>query len=109
MGGRPSPYGMGYRSPYSMGRAPRGGGFGSPGLLNPQIISIFTNLFLQARALPLTRAPSPMAGCAWERQSLSQAAGAMQMPSSRRAEAQADRIGLKLMLGLGLGLVSFQG
>ena len=51
LGGRPSPYGMGYRSPYGMGRAPRGGGFGSPGLLNPQIISIFTNLFLQARAL----------------------------------------------------------
>lgn len=54
MGGRPSPYGMGYRSPYSMGRVPRGGGFGSPGLLNPQIISIFTNLFLQARALRRT-------------------------------------------------------
>ncbi|KAK9837027.1 hypothetical protein WJX81_008114 [Elliptochloris bilobata] len=67
MGGRQSPYGMGVRrSPYGIGRPQRGGGFGAPGLLNPQIISIFTNLFLQ-------------------------------MPFSRRAEAEADLIGLKLM------------
>ena len=36
--------GMGYR------RGPQRGGFGSPGLLNPQVVSIFTNLFLQVRA-----------------------------------------------------------
>ena len=46
----------------------RGGGGGGPGglLLNPQVIGIFTNLFLQ-------------------------------LPFSRRAEAEADLIGLKLM------------
>lgn len=45
----------------------RGGGGGVGGLLgNPQVISIFTNLFLQ-------------------------------LPFSRRAEAEADLIGLKLM------------
>lgn len=45
----------------------RGGGGGPGGLLgNPQVVSIFTNLFLQ-------------------------------LPFSRRAEAEADLIGLKLM------------
>ncbi len=46
----------------------RGGGGGGPAglLLNPQVIGIFTNLFLQ-------------------------------LPFSRRAEAEADLIGLKLM------------
>jgi hypothetical protein len=45
--------GMGVgRSPYGLGR-PQRAGFGPPGLLNPQVISIFTNLFLQARPAAL--------------------------------------------------------
>ena len=45
--------GMGVgRSPYGLG-CPQRAGFGPPGLLNPQVISIFTNLFLQARPAAL--------------------------------------------------------
>ena len=44
LGGLRPQMGMGYR------RGPQRGGFGSPGLLNPQVVSIFTNLFLQVQA-----------------------------------------------------------
>ena len=59
--------GFGGRGGQRGGYSRRGGGGGVGGLLaNPQVISIFTNLFLQ-------------------------------LPFSRRAEAEADLIGLKLM------------
>lgn len=60
--------GMGYR------RGPQRGGFGSPGLLNPQVVSIFTNLFLQVRAddhvhVMCSRAPVAVSGswCCYSR------------------------------------------
>ena len=63
-GQRGNPYGG--RGGYG-GRGQRGGGGGGGNiLLSPQVIGIFTNLFLQ-------------------------------LPFSRRAEAEADLIGLKLM------------
>ncbi|KAL0033706.1 hypothetical protein WJX77_001892 [Trebouxia sp. C0004] len=74
--GIPVAWGQPQRGGYGMsnarggygGRGGGGGGGGGPGglLLNPQVIGIFTNLFLQ-------------------------------LPFSRRAEAEADLIGLKLM------------